>query len=216
MKPDRKFIEDIFRNHKAEPVGKHRFYSVLVPFVEKDGELYLMFEKRADDIPSDPGEICFPGGRMEGEETADECAVRETVEELGISSGDIEITGEGNTLYGYANYTIYSRIGFVSYEAFESVRPNSAEVGEVFLLPFSYFQENAPEVYTEPVDFRPKNFPYERVDIPDDYKWRKGTWEIPVYETEGRIVWGLTARIIESTVRTVSEFQEPVFDEKMV
>lgn len=205
MKPDRKLIENIFKNHKAKPIGRHRFYSVLVPFVEKDGELWLLLEKRADDIPSDPGEICFPGGRVEGDETAEECAVRETVEELGIPAEAIELTGEGNTLYGYANYTIYSRIGFIGYETFEKIRPNRAEVGEVFLLPLSYFMEHEPEVYTEPVDFRPKEFPYERVDIPEDYKWRTGKWEIPVYETEGRIVWGLTARIIRSTVGTIRE-----------
>ena len=203
MKPDRKLIENIFKNHKAEPIGRHRFYSVLVPFVEKDGELWLLLEKRADDIPSDPGEICFPGGRVEGDETAEECAVRETVEELGIPAEAIELTGEGNTLYGYANYTIYSRIGFIDYETFEKIRPNSAEVGEVFLLPLSYFMENEPEIYTEPVDFHPTVFPYERVSIPPDYKWRTGKWEIPVYETEGRIVWGLTARIIRSTVGTI-------------
>ena len=207
MKPDRKLIENIFKNHKAEPIGRHRFYSVLVPFVEKDGELWLLLEKRADDIPSDPGEICFPGGRVEGDETAEECAVRETVEELGIPAEAIEITGEGNTLYGYANYTIYSRIGFIDYETFEKIRPNSAEVGEVFLLPLSYFMENEPEVYTEPIDFRPKKFPYERVDIPEDYKWRTGKWEIPVYETEGRIVWGLTARIIRSTVEMLRVYK---------
>ena len=205
MKPDRKLIENIFKNHKAEPIGRHRFYSVLVPFVEKDGELWLLLEKRADDIPSDPGEICFPGGRVEGDETAEECAVRETVEELGIPAGAIELTGEGNTLYGYANYTIYSRIGFIGCEALRSINPSSAEVGEVFLLPLSYFMENEPEVYTEPIDFRPKEFPYERVDIPEDYKWRRGKWEIPVYETEGRIVWGLTARIIRSTVEMIRE-----------
>ena len=207
MKPDRKLIENIFKNHKAEPIGRHRFYSVLVPFVEKDGELWLLLEKRADDIPSDPGEICFPGGRVEGDETAEECAVRETVEELGIPAEAIELTGEGNTLYGYANYTIYSRIGFIDYETFEKIRPNSAEVGEVFLLPLSYFMENEPEIYTEPVDFHPTVFPYERVSIPPDYKWRTGKWEIPVYETEGRIVWGLTARIIRSTVETLRVYK---------
>lgn len=205
MKVDRKLVEDVFRDHKAQPIGRHRFYCVLVPFVEREGELYLMLEKRSEDIPADPGEICFPGGRMEEGETPDQCAVRETCEELGISPDDIELTGEGNTLYGYANYTIYSRIGFVSYEAFERTEPNSAEVGEVFLLPVSYFMENAPEEYTEPIDFRPKSFPYERVNIPDDYKWRHGRWEIPVYETEGRLVWGLTARIIKSTVETIRD-----------
>ena len=207
MKPDRKLIEDVFKDHEAQPVGRHRFYSVLVPFVEKDGELYVMFEKRSDDIPADPGEICFPGGRMEGEETAEECAVRETVEELGIPAGEIEIVGAGNTLYGYANYTIYSRIGFVGWDAYKAARPNAAEVGEVFLLPLSYFMENEPEVYTESIDFRPKEFPYERVDIPEDYKWRRGKWEIPVYETEGRIVWGLTARIMRSTVETLRVYK---------
>lgn len=42
-----------------------RAYAVLVPLVEKGGELFLLYEVRAKALRRQPGEVCFPGGRME-------------------------------------------------------------------------------------------------------------------------------------------------------
>ena len=59
-------------------------YSVLVPLVEGEGGLSLLYEVRAGSLRRQPGEVCFPGGRLEGAESPEECALRETWEELGI------------------------------------------------------------------------------------------------------------------------------------
>ena len=58
-------IRAIYRDWDARPIGKHRFFSVLVPFVEKDGRVHLLFEVRAKNMQSQPGEVCFPGGHVE-------------------------------------------------------------------------------------------------------------------------------------------------------
>ena len=60
-------IRRIYERHEPAPIGKYRFFSVLIPFVEKDGELCLLYEVRARDMDSDPGEICFPGGHVNRE-----------------------------------------------------------------------------------------------------------------------------------------------------
>ncbi|MCY1690780.1 hypothetical protein OVA29_08950 [Exiguobacterium sp. SL14] len=39
--------------------------TVLVPLVEQDGEVYLLFQVRAKTLRSQPGEIAFPGGRID-------------------------------------------------------------------------------------------------------------------------------------------------------
>ena len=40
-------------------------YSVLVPLVEREGGLSLLYEVRAGSLRRQPGEVCFPGGRLE-------------------------------------------------------------------------------------------------------------------------------------------------------
>ena len=61
-------IEDIKRIFSARTpgsIGKHRFYSVLVPFIIRDdGGLSILYEVRAAGIMQ-PGEVCFPGGHVE-------------------------------------------------------------------------------------------------------------------------------------------------------
>ena len=59
-------------------------YAVLVPLVEREGKLHILYEVRSQDMRRQPGEVCFPGGRIEGDETPEACAIRETEEELGI------------------------------------------------------------------------------------------------------------------------------------
>ena len=57
-------IRHIFDGKKAGNEEFFKFFSVLVPVVEKEGKLYLLYERRARDMKRQPGEICFPGGEL--------------------------------------------------------------------------------------------------------------------------------------------------------
>lgn len=210
---DRDLLKNAYQGRRPGPVGKHRFYSVLIPFVEKqvtarDGsrtsELYILYEVRAKDMSSDPGEVCFPGGRVEEGETHLECAIRETREELGIDPADIEIVGRGDTLYGYANYTISSYIGIISYEAYEKIRIQEKEVDSVFLMKPEELAAMKPEWYQGAIVHEvPENFPYEKLGITQDYSWREGKWQVPIYYRNGDIIWGITGRFTDSVLNTL-------------
>lgn len=195
------FIRDIYKDWQSKPIGKHKFFSVLVPFVEKDGKVHLLFEVRAKNMQSQPGEICFPGGHVEKGENPADTALRETFEEIGIPETKIELLGQGDTLYGYANYTLFTYMGIISYEAYQKARLAEEEVDEIFLVPLEKFIENPPEVHSENIftDID-ENFPYDKVGIDRDYQWRVGNWQIPIYDIDGRIIWGLTARITENLI----------------
>lgn len=200
-------IRKAYKGHEPAPIGKYRFFSVLVPFVEKpDGEVCILYEVRAKDMESQPGEICFPGGHVEKGETPRECALRETEEETGIPAENIEVISQGDTLFGYANYTLYTHMGIISYADFLNARPQREEVDEVFLMPLSHIAESVPEIHKENIVTEiDKNFPYEKVGIDEDYQWRVGDWTIPIYYIDGRVIWGLTARITEQVLKTLGE-----------
>ena len=194
-------IRAIYRDWDARPIGKHRFFSVLVPFVEKDGRVHLLFEVRAKNMQSQPGEVCFPGGHVERGENPRDTALRETFEEIGVPIERIEVIGQGDTLYGYANYTLFTYRGIIPYEVYQQANLAHEEVDEIFLVPLEQFVENPPEVHSENIftDID-ENFPYEKVGIGRDYQWRVGDWQIPIYDIDGRIIWGLTARITENFI----------------
>lgn len=198
-------FEKTFQDREPKSLGFYQYYSVLVPLVEKDGELHILYEVRAESLKRQPGEICFPGGRVEGEESAEECAVRETSEELNIRPEDIKIIAQMDFLHTYSNFTLYSLLGTIDYDVFAGILVNPDEVKEVFLVPVSFFAENEPEIYY--FDVLPNigpDFPYEKINVTNGYNWRKGKSTVPIYRYEDRVIWGMTARITEHLINLVT------------
>ena len=189
-------LREFFRRYKSEAVVKeHRFYSVLIPLVEREGKMNVLLEKRAAHI-SQPGEICFPGGRIDAGEPPQAAALRECNEEIGITTGEIKVLAQGDTLYGQADFTIYSFIAEISEESYGRIKIERDEVEELYLIPLSYFVENEPEFYRERYETNIREFPYDKVGIPPDYEWRRGTMRIPIYEYDGIVIWGMTAQFL--------------------
>ena len=199
-------IRNVYTGRQPRPIGRHRYFSVLVPVVEKDGQLHLLFEVRARIMESQPGEICFPGGHVEPGEDPGAAALRETMEEIGIPPEKVELIGPGDILYGYANYTLYTYMGIVAYEDVVKGQLAPEEVDEIFLVPLQFFYDNPPQVQREKIYTEiSADFPFEKIGIDKSYPWRVGEWEIPIYDAGGRIIWGLTARITANMIRVLEE-----------
>lgn len=191
-----KDFEDTFRDREPKSLGVYQYYAVLVPLVEKDGELHILYEVRAESLKRQPGEVCFPGGRIENNESAEDCAVRETSEELNVEKSDIRIIAQMDFLHTYSNFTLYSLLGVIDYEVVSKAKVNPDEVKETFLVPVSFFAGNEPEMYY--FDVLPNigpDFPYEKINLKDGYNWRKGKSTVPIYRYGDRAIWGMTARI---------------------
>lgn len=180
-------------------------YSVLVPLVEREGGLSLLYEVRAGSLRRQPGEVCFPGGRLEGAESPEECALRETWEELGIPREKIRILGRLDFIAHRANFLMQPVLGLVEEQALEHMHLSPDEVEETFLVPLSHLMETKPQEYEYPLVPAPgEEFPYELVGIPRDYPWRTGRENVPVYLWEGHPIWGLTARITRHLVEVLN------------
>jgi 8-oxo-dGTP pyrophosphatase MutT (NUDIX family) len=59
--------------------------AVLAAIVRRPAGWTMLFTERAEDLPSHPGQVSFPGGRVQPGETAVAAALREAEEELGVA-----------------------------------------------------------------------------------------------------------------------------------
>lgn len=176
-------------------IGDHKFFSVVILLCCCHDGLKLVFEVRSNSLKSQPGDICFPGGQIEQGESPYQCALRELREETGIDKEKVEIIGQFDTLYGFADYTVYTFVGKIEEETLGQIKINKDEVDEIFAVPIEFFKNNPPMVYEAEVISKVEDFPYKETGISPKYNWRKGKNVLPVYHYENRIIWGMTARI---------------------
>lgn len=185
-----------YRHHVPGLLGAKHSYAVLCPLVQRSDGLHLLFEVRAEGLRQ-AGEVCFPGGRMEPGESAEQCALRETEEELGIPSAEVQLLGQSDFLYNQRGFLLRPVIGLVSEAGMAALTPSPAEVAEVFTVPLSFFRSTPPEVYSyDLIPQIPADFPYEAMGISPDYPWSRGKSDVPVWYYEGHVIWGMTARIL--------------------
>jgi 8-oxo-dGTP pyrophosphatase MutT (NUDIX family) len=116
--------------------------AVLFPIVLGEGEPTVLLTRRTEHLRDHPGQISFPGGRVEASDPSPEyTALREAREETGLASQRVEIAGflsEYRTLTGFR---ITPVVGFVT-PPFE-LRPDPCEVAEIFEVPLSFLLDPA-------------------------------------------------------------------------
>lgn len=193
--------DDIFTtlaNYKPNILGYEHFnkFSLLLPLVDIDDETHLLFEVRSYSMRSQPGDVCFPGGRVDrSDRTELHSALRETEEEIGIGETYIKNVIPLDYMVASFDRIIYPFIGYVT--SLKEMDINEKEVAEVFTVPLNFFIENEPEKYKVSFEVIPeKGFPFHLIQGGEDYDWRTRNMDELFYEYDGRIIWGLTARII--------------------
>ncbi|WP_245001128.1 NUDIX hydrolase [Caldalkalibacillus thermarum] len=179
--------------------------AVLVPLLHQEGGLHILFEKRAAHLKRQPGDICFPGGRVEkGDAAPSQAALRETCEELGISKQDVAILAPLDVLVTHYHNHIYPFVGIIDERAV--LRPDPNEVEEVFSVPMAYFLQTSPKRYDVTLKIEPpKDFPYELIVNGKNYKWRQSYIPEYFYLYDGHVIWGMTARILYHFVQLLKQ-----------
>lgn len=203
---NRKNLERLLQNRTPGLMDAAGQYAVLVPLAEGPEGPSLLYEVRARTLRRQPGEVCFPGGRLEKGESPEQCALRELEEELAIPPASVQVLGQLDFIVHRANFIMYPVLGWVEDWGVSRLSPSPAEVEETFFVPLSHLKQNPPLEYTYQLMPAPaENFPYDVIGIPRDYKWQPGGENVPVYPWEGRAIWGLTGRITRHLLRILEE-----------
>jgi len=182
----------------------YKRYSVLIPIVEIDGKKHLLYEKRSANLKSQPGEVCFPGGKLELNENSCEAAIRETCEEIGVEESSIEILGEIQKIITPFNLIINCYVGLIKDYDESKLNLNPDEVENVFTIPLDHLIDNQGSEYkiTSKLII-PDDFPYHMIQNGDNYNWKTGSYPVIFIEHDNHIIWGITARITRNFIRTI-------------
>jgi 8-oxo-dGTP pyrophosphatase MutT (NUDIX family) len=108
--------------------------AVLVPLFVRDGALHAVLTRRRDDLRRHAGEISFPGGRQDEDDSDLRLtALREAEEEIGLPPEAVEVVGGLQPTPTIATgYAVYPFVGLI--EPGHSWRPSAGEVAEVLEL----------------------------------------------------------------------------------
>ena len=190
-------INSIFKNYTSYINGweNYKRASVTIPLVQKDNNIFILFEVRSKTLRYQPNEICFPGGKIENDETPIVTAIRETSEELGINESNINVISSLDIFISPFNILIHPFL--IELNNIASINTNAEEVEKIFLVPLDYLLKTEPLAFTNSINMIPHNdFPYDLIPNKKQYKFNTGSYEVLFYNYDGYVIWGLTARIL--------------------
>ena len=159
--------------------------AVLLPLFCKEGEYHILLNKRTDLVEHHKGEICFPGGMQDPEDSDHlHTALREAQEELGIAPGDVEVLGELDAAATRTGFLIRPVVGLIPYP-YPFVM-SSIEVAAILEVPFS--------TLLDPAALREERSARRGASNPH-YS----------YVHQGHVVYGATATILTQFVRRLAQ-----------
>jgi 8-oxo-dGTP pyrophosphatase MutT (NUDIX family) len=159
---------------------------VLVPLFVDGGALWALFTKRSEALARHRGQIAFPGGGADPGEDAWMAALRESEEELGLDRTRVLRLGSLDEREASSGYVVTPCVGAIPWPT--DLRPNQAEVAEVFALPLAELAN--PRLV-------------EEREVRVDGKMRT----VLVYHVAGRTIWGLTARILRDLLEKLGLYR---------
>lgn len=161
-----------------------RAAAVLIAVWLRPDGAQLILTKRASHLKHHPGQIAFPGGKVDaGDSGPEAAALREAWEEIGLPPDRVEILGRLPTHETVTNYMITPILGLVR-DGFTPV-PEAGEVDEVFTVPLAHVLDQGQYVIEGRVW---KGQPRRYFAVPYG----------PYY------IWGATARILRNLAEMAS------------
>ncbi|HEX5464743.1 MAG TPA: CoA pyrophosphatase [Burkholderiales bacterium] len=158
--------------------------AVLVPLVNREAGIQLLFTHRTSHLANHPGQISFPGGRVDScDASREDAALREAQEEVGLPRAAVDVLGRLPDYEIPSGFRITPVVGWID-PPFVLVM-NPREVVEAFEAPLAHF--------LDPGNYQRRSY---------DYGGRHRDYLAVPYR--GRFIWGATAGMLYSLCRALA------------
>ena len=172
-----------YSGKKHEALGSGPPAAVSVLFNVTNGEPCVLMIRRAETLRNHSGQWAFPGGMIEqSDDSPMHAALRETDEELGIKSSDIDIWCQMPPIDTSTGYEVWPYAGRVTDGV--KITPEVTEVADVVNVPVRVFVDAGSR----------RSITVVR---------KSGVRKLTAYAYEDRIIWGASAQIIANTINIV-------------
>ena len=150
--------------------------AVLVALVEKGEGWEILLTRRTERLRDHPGQISFPGGRIEARDAGPAAAaLREAHEEIGVDPALVEVVGYLPPYPVVTGFAVSPVVGIL--RGVVRLQPDPTEVAEIFSVPLAYLLE-------------PANL------LSSERRVRGVTLAVHAYEYGPHHIWGATAQIL--------------------
>jgi 8-oxo-dGTP pyrophosphatase MutT (NUDIX family) len=143
----------------------------------------VLLTHRPETMRAHPGQVAFPGGKLDPGEDAVAAALREAREELGIEASDVRVIGASDRFVTGSGFDVTPVLALVPPDL--PLRPDPREVSGWFEAPLRFILDEANHVQ-KIGEFRGRERPYLEID-----------WQ-------GHRIWGVTAAIIHNLSRRLA------------
>ncbi len=158
--------------------------AVLVPLFQKEGDCHLLFTKRSEQVKYHKGEISFPGGVVDEEDTElVNTALREAFEEIGLKESDVQIIGVLDDIVTITEFIVTPIVGLFPYPY--PFKVSEVEIAELIEVPLASLLDE--DCFSQSEIFRGG-----QNEIICAYRYREHT------------IWGATARILKQFLDIIS------------
>jgi 8-oxo-dGTP pyrophosphatase MutT (NUDIX family) len=181
----------LYSDYKINPGVDHHLTdmtlkdaAVLIPVVDDGDEARVIFTQRTSSLRKHSGQIAFPGGKVDGDESAETAALREAEEEIGLARHFVEVIGPLPSIPVLSGFRITPVLSVVRTGFDLTLNPD--EVEAVFDVPLSFLMD--------PANHRQEKGKFRNLD--------RYYYAIPYQD---RRIWGITAGIVRSVYERLYE-----------